>query len=86
MELNYNINSDQLKLILNISLKPVGTNKYLPIQEYKNKLILRQGKRIIELTRDDIFMNNNKYLFGTIKEGNKRISQIKNKNDLLYLN
>lgn len=85
LELNYDINSDQLKLILDISLKPVGTNKYLPIQEYKNKLILRQGKRIIELTRDDIFMNNNKYLFGTIKEGNIRISQITNKKELLYL-
>lgn len=85
IEIDYNLTKPQLEEILKIKMKPVGTTSYMPVQEYNNKLIIRRGKQIIELTRSDIFMDNNNYDIGVFKGNNIRVTKIKNKKELPYI-
>ena len=85
IEIDYNLTKPQLEEILKIKMKPVGTTSYMPVQEYNNKLIIRRGKQIIELTRSDIFMDNNNYDIGVFRGNNIRVTKIKNKKELPYI-
>lgn len=85
IEIDYNLTKTQLEEILKIKMKPVGTTSYMPVQEYNNKLIIRRGKQIIELTRSDIFMDNNNYDIGVFRGNNIRVTKIKNKKELPYI-
>lgn len=85
IEIDYNLTKAQLEEILKIKMKPIGTTSYMPVQEYNNKLIIRRGKQIIELTRSDIFMDNNNYDIGVFRGNNIRVTKIKNKKELPYI-
>lgn len=85
IEIDYNLTKVQLEKILKIKMKPIGTTSYMPVQEYNNKLIIRRGKQIIELTRSDIFMDNNNYDIGVFRSNNIRVTKIKNKKELPYI-